>query len=143
MVFNRIVVSSPGFRSTLGWSDPIPSHILVEQLRQTLERNLDGKGDRLIKLLNYLGHRHSEGLLTSEVADDLKQVIEGQLWIPVTARRALGSHDLVMSKYAVLSESSLRAPFRQVDPQLKHHRFLLEMGCTKRYFDLNLSPQSM
>ena len=142
-VLNRVVVSSPGFRSALGWSesDPIPPHVLVEQLRQTLKLNLDGKGDRLIGLLNYLGQRYCDGALTSEVTDDLKQVIDGQLWIPVTARRALRSYDLVMSKYAVLSESSLTAPFHQVDPQLKYHRFLLEMGCTQRYFPLNLAPQ--
>jgi hypothetical protein len=141
-VLNEVVVSSRDFRSALGWLDPIPSYILVEQLRRTIKHNLDGKGDRLIKLLNYLGQRHSEGALASEVADDLKQVIDGQLWIPVTVRRAL-SHDLVMSKYAVLSESSLRAPFHQVDPQLKHHRFLLEMGCTQRYLPLNVGPKIM
>ena len=141
-VLDRVVVSSPGFRSALGWSDPIPSYILVEQLRHTLKPKLQRQGDRLIELLNYLGQRHSEGLLTSEVADDLKQVVDGQLWIPVTPH-SLGSHDLARSKYAVLSESGLRPPFRRVDPQLKHHRFLLQMGCTQRYFPLNVGLKIM
>ena len=128
-MLNGFVVSVPDFRSALGWSDPIPSHILVEQLRQTLKL---GKRDRLIELLNYLGQRHSEGELTSTATRDLKQVVDGQLWIPVVARFLI-SHNLVMSKHADLSESGLGPPFRQVDPQLKYPRFLLEMGCTQRY----------
>lgn len=128
-MLNGFVVSAPGFRSALGWSDPIPSHILVEQLRQTLKL---GKRDRLIEMLNYLGQRHSEGELTSKATGDLKQVVDGQLWIPVISR-FLVSHNLVMSKHAILSESGLGPPFRQVDPQLKHPCFLLEMGCTQRY----------
>ena len=128
-MINRFAVSAPDFRSALGWSDPIPSHVLVEQLRQTLKL---GKRDRLIELLNYLGQRHSDGQLTSEATEDLKQVVDGQLWIPVVPR-FLVSHNLVMSKHAVLSESGLGPPFRQVDSQLKYPLFLLEMGCTQRY----------
>ncbi|KIM49917.1 hypothetical protein M413DRAFT_439046 [Hebeloma cylindrosporum] len=121
-------VTSPGFRSALGWSEPIPPHILVEQLRETLTRNLPEKASRLIELLNYLGQRYSD--VTSEVADDLRQVIDDQRWIPVVAR-SIESHALAASKHAVLSESGLGPPFRQVDPRLEH-RFLIEMGCTQR-----------
>ena len=128
-ILDGVVVSEPGFRSALGWSDPIPSNILIEQLRKTLNTS-DRKHDRLVELLNYLGRLHSDDALTCEI-EHLKQIVDGQLWIPVM--RSIGSHNLATSKHAVLSESGLRPPFRQVDPQLKYPRFLLEMGCTRRY----------
>ena len=128
-MLDGIVVSEPGFRSALGWSDPIPSSVLIEQLRKTLNTS-DRKRDRLVELLNYLGRLRSDGRLTGEV-EHLKKIVEGQLWIPVM--RSLGSHNMATSKHAVLLETSLRPPFRQVDPQLRYPHFLLEMGCTQRY----------
>jgi hypothetical protein len=128
-ILDGIVVSELGFRSALGWSDPIPSPVLIEQLRKTLNTS-DRKRDRLVELLNYLGRLRSEGRLTREV-EHLKQIVEGQLWIPVM--RSIGSHNMATSKHAVLLESGLRPPFRQVDPQLRYPHFLLEMGCTQRY----------
>jgi hypothetical protein len=132
-VLNGVVVRAPQFRSALGWSDAIPSHILVEQLRLTLKEEMNSKDDRLITLLNYLGQLYSASRLANEVIEDLKEIVDGQLWIPVIAN-STRSLNLATSKHAVLSEESkLASPFRQVDTQLKHHNFFLEMGCTKRY----------
>jgi hypothetical protein len=132
-VLNGDVVSQ-GLRSALGWSDATPSRILVDQLHRTLERgtNVDRNGERLIKLLNYLGQLHSESTLTTNDVEDLKKIVGARPWIPVMAAGPTGSLNLATCKYAVLSESELRPPFRRVDPQFKH-RFLLEMGCTIRY----------
>jgi len=131
------VVSAPDLRSALGWSDAIPSHILLEQFRLTLERGTNSNGDRLIKLLNYLGHLHSDSSLVIEVVEGLKKIVSAKPWIPVMAGPT-GSFNLATCKHAVLSESELRPPFRQVDPQFKHLRFLLEMGCTRRYLPFKL-----
>jgi len=134
-VGDRVIASGAMFRSALGWSDVIPSQILVEQLRLTLEPEIDRKCDRLIKLLDYLGYLHSRGALTRDVVQNLKKTVGGQAWIPVMAH-SIGSHNLATSKHAVLSGSGLRPPFRQVNAQLRDLRFpfLLEMGCTKRYY---------
>ena len=130
-ILDGVVVSEHGFRSALGWSDPIPSDILIEQLQKTL-MTVDRKHDRLVELLNYIGRLRSDRAITSEVSERIKRIVDGQLWIPVM-RSQVGFHNLATSKHAVLSESALRPPFRQVDPQLKYPRFLLEMGCTLRY----------
>ncbi|KAF8963749.1 hypothetical protein BDZ97DRAFT_1919525 [Flammula alnicola] len=135
-ILKDIEITSQDFRLALGWSDIVPSSILVRQLQLTValppsaERN-----KRLVELINYLGRLQSCSNLTAETLDDICNSVCDQSWIPVWRSKS----ETVKTQHALLSDIHLSPPFRLVDHS-KAASFLLRMGCTIRYASTYIEP---
>ena len=126
----KIDLLSSDLREALGWCDAVPSSILIDQYRHTLDQ-AEGRqrNERLVVLLQYIDQLHCNSELLDEALPALRSLGANRSWIPIADSR----HETVTAKHALLSNCRLRAPFRHVDARLKDLKILQQMGCTTRY----------
>ena len=125
---DNVNISSPSLRRALGWSDQVPTDVILRQLQTTMALQPSAnRNSRLVRLLTYLGRLHGQRKLTSGELEALRFSVKEASWIPVSGA---SSADTVTTEYALLSEVDLRHPFRRVHMGMES--FLIEMGCTAR-----------
>lgn len=121
-------LQSPGFRKALGWSDSVSTDVLLRQFSSALTSSLTRRS-RVITLINYFG-KHQ---ISAEFLADLRKIVQDTKWVPVSSQ---DPDAMSRTKYALLSETNLPAPFSQVDWRdisKDCENFLSAMGCTSRY----------
>ena len=123
-----VYISEPKLREALGWSDPVPSHVLVEQFRKTISLPHDEVRYRRLKILiEYMNQLLGTGDFSSEAKEAACEVVLNASWIPAFA----SSVETVETEYALFPGVDLQPPFRRV--HLAGCRpFLLAMGCRER-----------
>ena len=119
-------ISEPKFREALGWSEPVPSHVLVEQFRKTILRPHDkDRYRRLEILIGYMAKLVASGNVS--FLKSAREVVVNLSWIPAFA----SSVETVETEYALFPGVDLQKPFHRV--HLTECRpFLLAMGCKER-----------
>ena len=123
-------LKSSGFRKALGWSDGVSTDLLLRQFSSAL--TISSKA-RIIRLITYLGQLHAKRMIPSEFLDNLRKIVHDIAWVPVSSR---DPDAMRLTKYALLSETKLPSPFRQVhwrDISNDSIDFLSAMGCSSRY----------
>ncbi|RXW22303.1 hypothetical protein EST38_g3550 [Candolleomyces aberdarensis] len=129
LVHSRAMVS-PSLRTVLGWDDPIPVDVLLEQFREVLDNPEADVYHRVKNLIKELSSRRD---LTTEQWSSLHQLLENREWVPTS------EHTLVESWQAVFS-SSFQGVY-MVAPDLsiigsESRDFLTELNClTSPSFD--------
>ena len=124
-------LKAPGFRKALGWSDSVPTDVLLRQFSSALKTS--SKKSRIVTLITHLGQLHAKRMISAEFLDDLRQIVHDKAWVPVSSR---DPEAMSLTKYALLSETKLQSPFRQVrwrDISNDSIDFLSAMGCSSRY----------
>ena len=127
-------LKSPGFREALGWSDNLSSDVLLRQFSSALSVKTSSIKARIITLITHLGQLHAKRIISAEFLDDLRNIVHEEEWVPVVSSR--DPEAMSLTKYALLSETKLQAPFRQVhwrDISDDSIHFLSAMGCSIRY----------
>jgi hypothetical protein len=123
-------LKSPGFRKALGWSDSVSADVLLRQFSSALALKTSS---RIITLITHLGQLHAKGMISTQFLDDLRKIVHDEAWVPVSSR---DSEAMSLTKYALLSETKLQFPFRQVHWRgisTDSMNFLRAMGCSSRY----------
>jgi hypothetical protein len=124
-------LKSPGFRKALGWSDSVSTDVLLRQFSSALKTSPIKA--RIITLITHLGQLQAERMMSAEFLDDLRKIVQDVAWVPVSSR---DPEAMSLTKYALLSETKLQFPFRQVhwrDISNDSIDFLGAMGCSSRY----------
>ena len=124
-------LKSPGFRKALGWSDSVSTDVLLRQFSSALTTS--SMKARIITLITHLGQLHAKHIISAEFLDDLRKIVHDKVWVPVSSR---DPEAMSLTKYALLSETKLQSPFRQVhwrDISNDSIDFLSAMGCSSRY----------
>ena len=124
-------LKSPGFRKALGWSDSVSTDVLLQQFSSALKTS--SMKARIITLITHLGQLHAKRIISAEFLDDLRSIVQDKTWVPVSSRDL---EAMSLTKYALLSETKLQYPFRQVhwrDISNDSIHFLSAMGCSSRY----------
>ena len=131
-VLNLAPLKSPGLRRALGWSDGISTDILLRQFSSALT-TFPTKA-RIITLITHFGQLYAERSISAEFLDDLRKMVQNVAWVPVNSLRDPDA--MSITKYALLSETNLPAPFGQVYWRDASNKstidFLCAMGCTSR-----------
>jgi hypothetical protein len=131
-VLDLAPLKSPGFRKALGWSDSVSDDVLLQQFTSALKTS--SMKSRIIRLLTHFGQLHAKCMISAKFLTDLHEIVQDTAWVPVSSSRHPDAMSL--TKYALLSETKLRAPFRQVywrDISSDSIEFLRAMGCTSQY----------
>ena len=122
-------LKSPGFRAALGWADSVSTDILLKQFSSALKTS--PKRTRIITLITHFGQIYAQKIVSTEFLDSLREIVQDVPWVPVNSSR--DPEAINRTKHALLSETKLRAPFRQVywrDISADSINFLRAMGCT-------------
>ncbi|KAF9557584.1 hypothetical protein CPC08DRAFT_751892 [Agrocybe pediades] len=124
-----VVILSPAFRTSLGWTDPVSGEILYRQFRLTLERrNAQERYGRLASLIDYFSRLHGDNLIGQKELQSLKDLTSRIPWIPA-AFSSTGK--LVRTEHATfVYDVELKPPFEHVQP--RYSSFLTAMGCLTR-----------
>jgi len=127
---SNIVILSQEFRKALGWLDPVPATVVFKQFRLTLSiRDTNNRHSRLTTLIEYFSYLYSNGQLSAETVQSLKDLTSAISWIPIMS---LSHGKLVKTIHALFSDDAdLRSPFERVRP--KYTTFLAAIGCVSRY----------
>ncbi|KAF4615426.1 hypothetical protein D9613_003544 [Agrocybe pediades] len=122
-------IVSPAFRTSLGWTDPVPGEILYRQFRLTLERrNAQERYERLASLIDYFGRLHGDNLIGQKELQNLKDLTSRIPWIPAASS---STGRLVRTEHATfVDDVELKPPFERVRP--RYSSFLTAMGCLPR-----------
>ena len=126
-------LKSSGFRKALGWSDNLSDDILLRQFSSALRPKTSSIKARITTLITHLGQLHAKCMISAEFLDGLRKIVHDEAWVPVSSR---DPEAMSLTKYALLSETKLQAPFRQVhwrDISNDSISFLSAMGCSSRY----------
>ena len=124
-------LKSLGFRRALGWSDSVSTDVLLRQFSSALRP--PSMKSRIITLVTHFGQLHAKGMISAEFLADLGNIVQDIAWVPVNSSQ--NPDAMSLTKYALLSETKLRAPFRKVywqDISNDSINFLSSMGCTSR-----------
>ncbi|RDX44314.1 hypothetical protein OH76DRAFT_1409168 [Lentinus brumalis] len=120
---------SPPLRRMLGWHEPIPIDVLVEQFRALLPEPRSGEiHPYLLELTTEFGRRYHE--MSPSQLDQLFDLLHAQEWVPTSDGR------LRQPAFAVFESSSTLRGFGQIPldfaarPGVKE--FLGHMGCATR-----------
>jgi hypothetical protein len=124
-------VKSDGLRRELGWEKDIPIHIVLSQLQLTLKLTRDpSRPERLMKLIKYLATLVFENRCPPDVVGDLRNMLDGIEWVPVSRTEVLAA------RHVLMSDIKLEAPFKKPPGSLlaerKYVQFLELMGCATR-----------
>ncbi|KAJ6510488.1 hypothetical protein C8R45DRAFT_1088650 [Mycena sanguinolenta] len=124
-VLVRDIKLSQSLRAALGWDQPIPTSILLGQLRAIIR-----SGHASTLKLDCLIKEFSARTLGEADHIELSSITTGKPWIPIASNR------LASTNYAVFASTFGLAGFYQIPFSLAdqpHVRsFLLRMGCTER-----------
>jgi len=126
-------LKSSGFRKAIGWSDGVSTDVLLRQFSSALTSPSPRKQARIIKLITHFGQLHARDMLPAEFLVNLRNIVRDIAWVPISSSQDPEAMNL--TKYALLSETKLRLPFRQVywrDISNDSITFLRAMGCTSR-----------
>ena len=124
-------LKSPGFRKALGWSDSVYTDVLLRQFSSALKSS--STKARIITLITHLGQLYAKRRVSAEFLDDLRIIVQDKAWVPVSSP---DPEAMCLTKYALLSETKLQSPFRQVlwrGISNDSIEFLSAMGCSSRY----------
>jgi hypothetical protein len=126
-------LKSLGLRRALGWSDGVSTDVLLQQFTSALTTSPIYKA-RIITLITHFGQLHAKRMISAQILANLRSIVQDIAWVPVSSSR--NPDAMSLTKYALLSETKLRAPFRQVywrDISNDSINFLSVMGCTQQY----------
>ncbi|KAF9064336.1 hypothetical protein BDP27DRAFT_1426006 [Rhodocollybia butyracea] len=125
---------SENVRGALGWSSPLSFDVLEQQFQAIFDYpNNPGHPDRLLHLIKYISKQQSDGIVTPQNLESLKNMVQHCPWIPLRTSR---ESRLMLSQHILLSfEQGIGSTFFPIPSKLRDLdcvNFLREMGCSKR-----------
>lgn len=128
-VAREVRITSPDFRTALGWSTEPGPDTLLHQFSLTLKLAHGGtRTKRLIVLIDYFCDLYKDAELDEQFLEQLRSLTLGTRWIPAST-----NSQCVRAEYALLSDDiGLKPPFLRIR-DFQSLEFLKIMGCTERY----------